>query len=795
MCVNIIFSQVPEIVATTESGDKGDNSTDQDTTTGATTVFSGQGANSTAGVLTPSTGTDTSRTRIRNQTTFFTIEADLPTKRGGGQKQGPPEEKAPKVSGTSSVRAADTKSLVVAGGATSSRIVELTSAVIELDINGFHVGLLKANYLRGNRTDKLLRLAIIEKGIEWFGKSFFRLLPTKYGDFSLGYHHVFFSVSENEFFHSERSTDLDIYHNTTGFPVEMHYFRDSKRIFTVFGEIKPRMEMMSKQLDVLSLGSAPLTALQASLPIMVVVPVDALLVLKAEIVRKFVYDMRSTERLMRFGASVLCEDLQLTVEYRRLIFPIPGPRELPEELTFDTCSDMFLQYHFKEICVPCSAQLSILYTTKAILNQDKTFRGCMTFLLGKNIPELLRHDPTSIVQQEALRQSLLNLVLQIMCYTIDTFPVPSIYGLSFWSLKKCCQHHTRFESIAGVTDQLLLFFVVHMPLEPPPVRDKDEHRIGKFVNEYFEKHGYQSDPTDFQRAVHDMKLQLNPHTAGWNFITTNDYTSAIDGGFQTFCRETGFKDSHKFVKCRCQTFCRSECPNVKRDIECNTNNCSLTHDCLNRPSRSTVRPPVEVRPTPNRNYGLFASSPIQPGMFIVEYVGVVTLDVPEGDRSYVLEGTISTQHWWIDARLSGNLSRFANHSCVPNTVVASLNDFTDVTNPRKYFLRALCLINKGEEITFLYSPAQFFFSCLCMSDSCLKGLRPRVEQEGANAASTAPLTFSASTVTSPVHLPVSLTLVNSSTVTSPSLSPFGLSSFDASAVLSKRKLAGPIDLG
>ena len=79
--------------------------------------------------------------------------------------------------------------------------------------------------------------------------------------------------------------------------------------------------------------------------------------------------------------------------------------------------------------------------------------------------------------------------------------------------------------------------------------------------------------------------------------------------------------------------------------------------------------------------------------------------------------------------------------------------------------------------------------------SCVKGLRPRVEQEGVNAASIAPLTFSASTVTSPVHLPVSLTLVNSSTVTSPSLSPFGLSSFDASAVLSKRKLAGPIDLG
>ena len=127
---------------------------------------------------------------------------------------------------------------------------------------------------------------------------------------------------------------------------------------------------------------------------------------------------------MRFGASVICEDLQLTVEDRRPIFPIPGPRELPEELTFDTCSDMFLQFHCKEICVPNSAQLSLLYTKKAILNNNPIFRSCMIILQGKDIPELLRHDPASIVQQKALRQCILNLVLQIEGHTIDNFPVP-----------------------------------------------------------------------------------------------------------------------------------------------------------------------------------------------------------------------------------------------------------------------------------------------------------------------------------------------------------------------------------
>ena len=174
-----------------------------------------------------------------------------------------------------------------------------------------------------------------------------------------------------------------------------------------------------------------------------------------------------------------------------------------------------------------------------------------------------------------MRQILLNLVLKLEDFSIEEFPVQSMYGLSFWSLKKCCQYHTRFESIAGVKDELLRYFVVHMPLEPPHVKDKDENTIGKFVNKYLENHGFHSDPKVFLQAVHHKRLELKPHTAGWDFITTNDYCSAIRGGFKEFCRETGFKDSTKFVKCNCPTFCRSNCPNVEQENECNDNNCCL----------------------------------------------------------------------------------------------------------------------------------------------------------------------------------------------------------------------------
>ena len=175
-----------------------------------------------------------------------------------------------------------------------------------------------------------------------------------------------------------------------------------------------------------------MTDLQASLPRTVIVPVDALLVLKGDIIRNFTYDIRSKGCMMRFSASVVFEEFQGTLVDRELLFPRTGPRDLPEELTFETCSDMFLQYHFKKICVPYSSQLALLYTRKKILNKSRIFRGGMTFLQGKDIQKLLKHDPISIVQQECMRQAILNIVLQIAGSSIAHFPVQSMYGLSFW---------------------------------------------------------------------------------------------------------------------------------------------------------------------------------------------------------------------------------------------------------------------------------------------------------------------------------------------------------------------------
>ena len=185
-----------------------------------------------------------------------------------------------------------------------------------------------------------------------------------------------FPASENEFLTAARCSDLDIYHNTSGYPVEVQYYRDTKIILTVLAEIKARMGLISKDSDVLSLESAHLTALQASLPRTVIVPVDALLVLKGDILRNFTYDIRSKGCIMRFSASVVVEEFQGTLVDRELLFPRTGSRDLPEELSFETCFDLFLQYHFKETCVPYSSQLALLYTRKEIMNKGKISRNC-----------------------------------------------------------------------------------------------------------------------------------------------------------------------------------------------------------------------------------------------------------------------------------------------------------------------------------------------------------------------------------------------------------------------------------
>jgi SET domain-containing protein len=99
--------------------------------------------------------------------------------------------------------------------------------------------------------------------------------------------------------------------------------------------------------------------------------------------------------------------------------------------------------------------------------------------------------------------------------------------------------------------------------------------------------------------------------------------------------------------------------------------------------------------------GLFATEPIEPRAFIVEYKGR-RLTTAEADKleargsRYLYE---INSRWTIDGSSRRNLGRYANHSCRPNAESHRING--------KVILRAIKRILPGDEITYNYGRDYF----------------------------------------------------------------------------------------
>ena len=100
--------------------------------------------------------------------------------------------------------------------------------------------------------------------------------------------------------------------------------------------------------------------------------------------------------------------------------------------------------------------------------------------------------------------------------------------------------------------------------------------------------------------------------------------------------------------------------------------------------------------------GLFATTAIKRGAFIVEYSGprIPTREAKARERSsgarYMFE---INSRWTVDGSPRSNIGRYANHSCQPNAESAIWKG--------KVILRAIKAIALGEEITYDYGPEYF----------------------------------------------------------------------------------------
>lgn len=108
-------------------------------------------------------------------------------------------------------------------------------------------------------------------------------------------------------------------------------------------------------------------------------------------------------------------------------------------------------------------------------------------------------------------------------------------------------------------------------------------------------------------------------------------------------------------------------------IECG-DLCECGTECLNRVSQRSKEFPLCLFKTRNRGWGVKAAGNIPKGKFIIEYVGELIGQSAANSRAetaYLFDlnsdRRTDNRFYTIDAFAYGNLSRFINHSCEPNS--------------------------------------------------------------------------------------------------------------------------------
>ncbi|RLM85880.1 histone-lysine N-methyltransferase ASHH3-like isoform X1 [Panicum miliaceum] len=163
-------------------------------------------------------------------------------------------------------------------------------------------------------------------------------------------------------------------------------------------------------------------------------------------------------------------------------------------------------------------------------------------------------------------------------------------------------------------------------------------------------------------------------------------------------------------------------------FSCCSSSCECDNTCANKPFQHRPLKNTKLITTEKCGFGLVAEDEIKKGEFVVEYVGEVIDDRTCENRLWQMKRLSDTNFYLcevssnmvIDATDKGNMSRFINHSCEPNT---EMQKWT-VDGETRVGIFALRDIKKGEELTYDYKFVQFGADqdCHCGSSNCRKML-------------------------------------------------------------------------
>ena len=178
-------------------------------------------------------------------------------------------------------------------------------------------------------------------------------------------------------------------------------------------------------------------------------------------------------------------------------------------------------------------------------------------------------------------------------------------------------------------------------------------------------------------------------------------------------------DCHKQDK-----ICDMFCMNNRLQTDCDSENC-VNDKCHNKLLQMD-HPNLGLIKTYSKGYGVIAKEHIPKDTSIIEYNGeVINLEEHIKRENVIYKGATNFYAIYInkttiiDGTKQGNISRYFNHSCLPN-MVAHKRMFE---NELHLLFYAKCDINIGDELTFDYKATIYGKKqkqCLCGSYNCRK---------------------------------------------------------------------------
>ncbi|KAI5077321.1 hypothetical protein GOP47_0007145 [Adiantum capillus-veneris] len=207
------------------------------------------------------------------------------------------------------------------------------------------------------------------------------------------------------------------------------------------------------------------------------------------------------------------------------------------------------------------------------------------------------------------------------------------------------------------------------------------------------------------------------------------------------------RPENEFMQCTCARAGKSR-ESCERDCICSmlqytcSDGCGCGPSCTNLPFQRRLGRKLDLVKTEKCGWGIVAAERIKAGDFLIEYVGEVIDDKTCEERLWGIKERGESNFYMceinremvIDATFKGNISRFVNHSCCPNTQLQKWQIDEEI----RIGVFAISDIPVGEAITYDYQFIPFGQdqTCFCGASACRGklGRKPSKQKISASVA-------------------------------------------------------------